>query len=87
MLSDGGGHPLPPAQKVPPPLPHVTPKEAEEASEPGSPLQGQESAGACPGLTPNHGRAPQCHQEMLLWGRGAVGLGTVWNASPTQQPS
>lgn len=57
VLSDGRGHPLPLAQKAPPPLPPATPREAEEASEPGSPPQGQESAGACPGLTPKDRRA------------------------------
>lgn len=86
MLSDGRGHPLPPAQKASLPLPPATPREAEEASEPGSPPQGQESAGACPGLTPKDRRATSVPPGDAALGAGG-GLGTVWTASPTQQPS
>ena len=60
---------------IPSPRPEgpTTPREAEEASEPGSPLQGQESAGACPGLTPNHGRATSVPPGNAALGTGGGG--------------
>lgn len=44
-----------------------------KAAWPGSQLQGHESAGSCPGLTPNHateGGPPQRHQKKLPQGGG-----------------
>ena len=72
-MSDGEGHPLPRPEGP------ATPREAEEASEPGSPIQGQESAGACPGLTPNHGRATSVPP-----GNAALGAG---GGAASRQPA
>lgn len=82
--SGPGGQPLPLAQQgSSSPLPS-TPWEAKEAGGPGFQLQGHESAGSCPGLTPNHaikGGPPLCHQEEVTLGMGSRvgGLGgSLW---------
>ena len=71
--SGPGGHRLPLAQQDSSSLTSSAPWKDKEARRPGSQLQGHESAGSCPGLTPNHateGGPPQRHQKKLPQGGG-----------------
>lgn len=57
--------------------PSVESQGSQKPKEPGPQLQGHESAGSCPGLTPNHGG----RATSVPLGEASPGMGVGWEAS------
>lgn len=100
LLMGWGVIPTPRPGKTPPCLPPPPGKPRKPEAQRARPrLQGHESAGSCPGLTPNHGgRATSVRGEKLPWAWGwmeasgkACGAGAPcfcqWPSQPSPSPS